>query len=298
VRQNGSLVSDRFLRFDYTHYEALTAEQLEEIETQANAAILRDMPVSTLVTDLEAAKATGAKALFEEKYGKVVRVVSVGDFSSELCGGTHVSASGVIGSLKIISDESIGSGIRRITAVTGMSTIHMLQEMHRTVEALSGKLAVKPVMLVQKVESMEEEIKELKRQIDAMSREKLADSIDSVIAKKALAGGINLYVGKLDGEDMNHLREAGDKYKDSDPNAVFIVFSQAAEDKVQLLCMIGEEAQKKKLHAGRIVKELAAIVGGSGGGRPNMAQAGGKDPSKIPAAAEAAVDVVTKMIGA
>ena len=298
VRQNGSLVSDRFLRFDYTHYEAPTAEQLEEIETQANAAILRDMPVSTLVTDLEAAKATGAKALFEEKYGKVVRVVSVGDFSSELCGGTHVSASGVIGSLKIISDESIGSGIRRITAVTGMSTIHMLQEMHRTVEALSGKLAVKPVMLVQKVESMEEEIKELKRQIDAMSREKLADSIDSVIAKKALAGGINLYVGKLDGEDMNHLREAGDKYKDSDPNAVFIVFSQAAEDKVQLLCMIGEEAQKKKLHAGRIVKELAAIVGGSGGGRPNMAQAGGKDPSKIPVAAEAAVDVVTKMIGA
>ncbi|MBR0107659.1 MAG: alanine--tRNA ligase, partial [Pyramidobacter sp.] len=298
VRQNGSLVSDRFLRFDYTHYEAPTAEQLEEIETQANAAILRDMPVSTLVTDLEAAKATGAKALFEEKYGKVVRVVSVGDFSSELCGGTHVSASGVIGSLKIISDESIGSGIRRITAVTGMSTIHMLQEMHRTVEALSGKLAVKPVMLVQKVESMEEEIKELKRQIDAMSREKLADSIDSVIAKKALAGGVNLYVGKLDGEDMNHLREAGDKYKDSDPNAVFIVFSQAAEDKVQLLCMIGEEAQKKKLHAGRIVKELAAIVGGSGGGRPNMAQAGGKDPSKIPAAAEAAVDVVTKMIGA
>ena len=298
VRQNGSLVSDRFLRFDYTHYEAPTAEQLEEIETQANAAILRDMPVSTLVTDLEAAKATGAKALFEEKYGKVVRVVSVGDFSSELCGGTHVSASGVIGSLKIISDESIGSGIRRITAVTGMSTIHMLQEMHRTVEALSGKLAVKPVMLVQKVESMEEEIKELKRQIDAMSREKLADSIDSVIAKKALAGGINLYVGKLDGKDMNHLREAGDKYKDSDPNAVFIVFSQAAEDKVQLLCMIGEEAQKKKLHAGRIVKELAAIVGGSGGGRPNMAQAGGKDPSKIPAAAEAAVDVVTKMIGA
>ena len=298
VRQNGSLVSDRFLRFDYTHYEAPTAEQLEEIETQANAAILRDMPVSTLVTDLEAAKATGAKALFEEKYGKVVRVVSVGDFSSELCGGTHVSASGVIGSLKIISDESIGSGIRRITAVTGMSTIHMLQEMHRTVEALSGKLAVKPVMLVQKVESMEEEIKELKRQIDAMSREKLADSIDSVIAKKALAGGINLYVGKLDGEDMNHLREAGDKYKDSDPNAVFIVFSQAAEDKVQLLCMIGEEAQKKKLHAGRIVKELAAIVGGSGGGRPNMAQAGGKNPSKIPAAAEAAVDVVTKMIGA
>jgi len=298
VRQNGSLVSDRFLRFDYTHYEAPTPEQLEEIETQTNAAILADMPVSTLVTDLETAKASGAKALFEEKYGKVVRVVSVGDFSSELCGGTHVSASGVIGCLKIVSDESIGSGIRRITAVTGMNTVRLLQELNRTAEALSAKLAVKPAMFVRKVESMEEEIKELKRQIDAMSRAKLADSIDSVVAKKALDGGINLYVGKLDGEDMNHLREAGDKYKDRDPNAVFIVFSKAAEDKVQLLCMVGEEALKKKLHAGKIVKELAAIVGGSGGGRPNMAQAGGKEPAKIPEAAEAALGIVSRMIGA
>ena len=148
------------------------------------------------------------------------------------------------------------------------------------------------------VTKMEEEIKELKRQIDALTRAKLADSIDSVIAKKALDGGVNLYVGVLDGEDMNHLREAGDKYKDKDTNAVFIVFSKAAEDKVQLLCMVGEEALKKKLHAGKIVKELAAIVGGSGGGRPNMAQAGGKDPAKIREAAEAAVGIVSRMIGA
>ena len=298
VRQNGSLVTDRFLRFDYTHYEAPTPEQLEEIELQANSAILADMPVSTLVTDIETAKASGAKALFEEKYGKVVRVVSVGDFSSELCGGTHVCASGVIGSLKIVSDESIGSGIRRITAVTGMGTVRLLQELNRTAEALSAKLAVKPAMLIHKVESMEDEIKELKRQIDALTRAKLADSIDSVIAKKALDGGVNLYVGVLDGEDMNHLREAGDKFKDKDANAVFIVFSKAAEDKVQLLCMVGEEALKKKLHAGKIVKELAAIVGGSGGGRPNMAQAGGKDPAKISEAAEAAVGIVSRMIGA
>ena len=202
------------------------------------------------------------------------------------------------GCLKIVSDESIGSGIRRITAVTGMNTVRLLQELNRTAEALSAKLAVKPAMFVRKVESMEEEIKELKRQIDAMSRAKLADSIDSVVAKKALDGGINLYVGKLDGEDMNHLREAGDKYKDRDPNAVFIVFSKATEDKVQLLCMVGEEALKKKLHAGKIVKELAAIVGGSGGGRPNMAQAGGKEPAKIPEAAEAALGIVSRMIGA
>ena len=298
VRQNGSLVTDRFLRFDYTHYEAPTPEQLEEIELQTNAAILADMPVSTLVTDIETAKASGAKALFEEKYGKVVRVVSVGDFSSELCGGTHVCASGVIGSLKIVSDESIGAGIRRITAVTGMNTVRLLQELNRTAEALSAKLAVKPAMLIKKVESMEDEIKDLKRQIDALTRAKLADNIDSVIAKKALDNGVNLYVGVLDGEDMNHLREAGDKFKDKDANAVFIVFSKADEDKVQLLCMVGEEALKKKLHAGKIVKELAAIVGGSGGGRPNMAQAGGKDPAKIREAAEAAVGIVNRMIGA
>ncbi len=298
VRQNGSLVTDAFLRFDYTHYEAPSVEQIEEIERRANAAILADMPVSTVVTDIEAARATGAKALFEEKYGKVVRVVSVGDFSKELCGGTHVSSSGVIGSLSIVGDESIGSGVRRVTAVTGMGAVRMNRQLRRVTDALSQKLAVRPEMLVRKVESMEEELKGLKRQIETLSRARLADSIDSVVAKKSLPGGVNLYVGRVDGSDMNLLRESGDKYKDGDPNAVFIVFSGAADGKVQLLCMVGSEALKKKLHAGRIVKELAAIVGGSGGGRPNMAQAGGKDPSKIPEAAKAAAGIVTKMIGA
>ncbi len=298
VRQNGSLVTDAFLRFDYTHYEAPSAGQLEEVERQANAAIIADMPVSTLVTGLETAKATGAKALFEEKYGKVVRVVSVGDFSKELCGGTHVSSSGVIGSLAIVGDESIGSGVRRVTAVTGMGAVRLHQRLRRVTEELSRRLAAKPETLVQKVASMEEELRGLKRQIESMSRAKLAGSIDSVVAKKTLSGGVNLYLGRVDGEDMNLLRETGDSYKDKDPKAVFIVFSKAGDDKVQILCMVGEEAQRRKLHAGRIVKELAAIVGGSGGGRPNMAQAGGRDPSKIPEAAEAAVAIVSKMIGA
>ncbi len=299
VRQNGSLVSDRFLRFDYTHYEAPRREQLEEIETLTNAAILADRPVTTVVTDLEAAKASGAKALFEEKYGQTVRVVSVGDFSSELCGGTHVPSSGTIGSLKIVGEESIGSGIRRITAVTGMTTVRLLQELSRTADELSARLAVKRPLLIEKVKGMEEEIKALKRQIDEMSRAELAGSIDGLIAKKTLAGGaVNLYIGRVDGQDMDLLRESGDKFKDGDPKAVFVIFSKAAEDKVQILCMLGEEAQKKKLHAGRIVKELAALVGGSGGGRPNMAQAGGREPGKIDEAIAAAVDIVAKFIGA
>ena len=146
---------------------------------------------------------------------------------------------------------------------------------------------------------MEEEIKALKRQIDEMSRAELAGSIDGLIAKKTLAGGaVNLYIGRVDGQDMDLLRESGDKFKDGDPKAVFVIFSKAAEDKVQILCMLGEEAQKKKLHAGRIVKELAALVGGSGGGRPNMAQAGGREPGKIDEAIAAAVDIVAKFIGA
>lgn len=296
VRQNGSLVSDRFLRFDYTHYEAPSPEQLDEIELLANAAILTNTPVTTIETDLETAKATGAKALFEEKYGNRVRVVSVGDISSELCGGTHVSASGVIGSMKIVSEESIGAGVRRITAVTGLGTVKMLQEFSHTIEALSAKLNVKPALLIDKIKSMSDEIKDLKHQIDDMSRAKLANSIDSIIVKKALSDGITLYIGCVDKQDINLLRESGDKFKDKDPGAVFVVFSKASDTKVQILCMLGDAALKKKLHAGKIIKELAAIVGGSGGGRPNMAQAGGKDPSKIPAAAKAAYDIVSKML--
>lgn len=297
VRQNGSLVSDRFLRFDYTHYESPTPDQLEEIEILTNSVILSDLPVSTDVMDIEAAKATGAKALFEEKYGKVVRVVSVGDFSKELCGGTHVSSSGTIGCLKIISDESIGSGVRRVTAVTGMGTLKLLQELNHVAEGLSAKLGVKPALLLDRVCSLEDDLKKAQRQIDELERAKLAGSIDSIVAKKSLGDGINLYIGQVDGQDMNLLRESGDKFKDRDPGAVFIVFTKTDDGRVQILCMLGQDALKKKLHAGKIVKELAAIVGGSGGGRPNMAQAGGKNPEKIKDAAIAAPRIVTTMMG-
>lgn len=299
VRQNGSLVSDRFLRFDYTHFEALNREQIEEVEMLANAAILANKTVTTVESDLETAKASGAKALFEEKYGDRVRVVSVGDVSSELCGGTHVAASGMIGSLKIISEESIGSGIRRITAVTGMNAFQMFQTLSESAIDLSARLCVKPARFIEKIESMEKEIKDLKRQVTEMSRANLSGKIDDVVTKRSLAdGAVNLYVGRVDGQSIDLLRESGDKIKDLDPKAVFIVLSKSGDDKVQILSMVGEEALRKKLHAGKIVKEIAAIVGGGGGGRPNMAQAGGKDPSKISAAIEAAEAIVSKFIGA
>lgn len=298
VRQNGSLVTDQFLRFDYTHYETPTPRQLTEIERLVNRAVLSDTPVSTRVTDIETAKASGAKALFEEKYGAVVRVVSVGDISSELCGGTHVRSSGTIGCLKIIGEESIGAGIRRITATTGLGTLKLLQELSAVTGELSTRLNVKPAQLAEKVTALEDEIKGLQRKIENISRAQLAGSIDDVMVKKSLEGGINLYTGAVEEKSMNLLREAGDAFKARDPHAVFLVLSKSGSDKVQILCMLGDEALKKNLHAGNIVRQLAAIVGGSGGGRPNMAQAGGKNPEKVGEALRAAVDIVSKMIGA
>lgn len=298
VRQNGSLVTDQFLRFDYTHYETPTPRQLTEIERLVNRAVLSDTPVSTRVTDIETAKASGAKALFEEKYGAVVRVVSVGDISSELCGGTHVRSSGTIGCLKIIGEESIGAGIRRITATTGLGTLKLLQELSAVTGELSTRLNVKPAQLAEKVTALEDEIKGLQRKIENISRAQLAGSIDDVMVKKSLEGGINLYTGAVEEKSMNLLREAGDAFKARDPYAVFLVLSKSGSDKVQILCMLGDEALKKNLHAGNIVRQLAAIVGGSGGGRPNMAQAGGKNPEKVGEALRAAVDIVSKMIGA
>ena len=298
VRQNGSLVTDQFLRFDYTHYETPTPRQLTEIERLVNRAVLSDTPVSTRVTDIETAKASGAKALFEEKYGAVVRVVSVGDISSELCGGTHVRSSGTIGCLKIIGEESIGAGIRRITATTGLGTLKLLQELSAVTGELSTRLNVKPAQLAEKVTALEDEIKGLQRKIENISRAQLAGSIDDVMVKKSLEGGINLYTGAVEEKSMNLLREAGDAFKARDPYAVFLVLSKSGSDKVQILCMLGDEALKKNLHAGNIVRQLADIVGGSGGGRPNMAQAGGKNPEKVGEALRAAVDIVSKMIGA
>ena len=201
--------------------------------------------------------------------------------------------------MKIVSEESIGSGIRRITAVTGLNSFKLLQTLSQTVADLSARLCVKPARFIEKIESMDKEIKDLKRQITEMSRSNLSGKIDEFIAKCPVAGGlVNLYVGRVDGQELDLLRESGDKIKDKDPKAVFLVLSKADENKVQVLCMLGDEALKQKLHAGRIVKEVAAIVGGSGGGRPNMAQAGGKDPAKIDEAVRAAESIVTQFIGA
>ncbi len=298
VRQNGSLVSEQFLRFDYTHFKALDREQIEEVEVMVNAAVMANLPVTTQLTDIETAKASGAKALFEEKYGNQVRVVSVGDFSSELCGGVHVASSGEIGLVKIVGEESIGSGIRRITAVTGGNAVRTFQTMAATLGDLSQKLSVQPLRFVERIEAMEQENRELKKRLDDMTRSKLSGQLDHMLKKEPIAKGVTLFSGRVDGQSPELLREACDRIKDADPGAALLLISKTDDDKVQILCMLGQEAQKAGLHAGSIVKALASIVGGSGGGRPNMAQAGGKDPTKIDQALAAAPGILSELMGA
>lgn len=292
VRQNGSLVTPDVLRFDYTHYEALSTEQILSIEKRANAEVLKNEALLISEMSLDDAKAAGAKALFEEKYGDVVRVVTSGTYSCELCGGTHVERTGDIGLIKVVSEESIGSGIRRITAVTGLNALNLFQNLATVTDRLSSRLGARPEEFSKRLDAMDNEIHSLRRDVERLSREALFDSLENAVATHSLAENVTLHLGRFDGQDMGQLREAGDKIKDKDSLSVVLFFSKTQDEKAQVLCMVGEEALKKGCHAGTIVKAAAALVGGGGGGRPNMATAGGKDPSKIDAALAAAPELV------
>lgn len=291
VRQNGSLVSAQSLRFDYTHFEALTEEQIAAVEKLANHHVLADHQSQIRITSLAEAKASGAKALFEEKYGAEVRVLSLGDFSCELCGGTHVQSTGQIGLIKIVGEESIGSGVRRLTAVTGMNALQFVQDLARRQNSLCRHLNAKPEGLLARFENLEKEVKELRKAKEALEREKVAQSLDQAMKPQTLSNGTLLFCARIDGQSGDGLRSAADKLKDSNPDSVVLLLSCDGE-KVAVLCMVGDQALKKGYHAGQIVKKAATIVGGGGGGRPNMAQAGGKDPSKIDQVLEEAVQLV------
>lgn len=295
VRQNGSLVSDKFLRFDYTHFEPLSLSDQDEVELMVNQEIQDNTPLGVEETDLATAKGKGAKALFEEKYGDKVRVVSVGDFSSELCGGVHVRSTGEIGLFKIISDESIGSGIRRITAITGMNAFINYQNITSTLKELSVKLGVRPARLIEKIEAMEVENRELSKEKQRHSLKSAMEELRKKVVKIELPMGISLYTASIDGIDPDQLREIGDSIKDKDPLSVALLVSND-EERTQMICMLGAESVKIGLHAGKIVKEVSSIFGGKGGGKPNMAQAGGARSGKVKDALSQAPDIVKRFL--
>ena len=296
VEQAGSFVSDGRLRFDFSHNQAMTADEIKKVEEIVNKEIREDLTVRTDVMSLEDAKKTGAMALFGEKYGESVRVVNMGDWSIELCGGTHVPHTGVIGTFKIVSEQGIAAGVRRIEALTSIGAAEYFADVeNKLIEA--AKLAkTEPAKLADKITSMLEEIKALQAENNSLKDKIAKAAAGSAETDVVEIGDIKVLPMAVQGVDPNALRTLGDDYKAKLGKAVIIMGSDLGGGKVSLIVMASDDAVKAGIHAGNIIKAIAPIVGGGGGGRPNMAQAGGKDASKIQDALKAGVEEVKKQL--
>ena len=283
VEQAGSYVDAERLRFDFTHFSALSKEELKQVENIVNEKIAECLPVVAKNMPIEEARKTGAAALFGEKYGDVVRVVSMGDFSVEFCGGTHVSNTGVISALKIISETGVAAGVRRIEALTSKGLLKYYDDMEKKLQEAASLVKATPNQLSDKIRHLQAENKDLHSELESvkskMAKEAMGDVSDQVTEVK----GVKLIAAKVDDVDMNGLRDLGDQLKEKLGEGV-IVLASAAGGKVSLVAMATDEAVKKGAHAGTLIKGIAGLVGGGGGGRPNMAQAGGKNPDGIDAA--------------
>lgn len=281
VEQAGSLVNENHLRFDFTHFQALTEEEINQVENIVNEKIAENLPVITSVMTIEEAKKTGAMALFGEKYGEKVRVVNISEFSKEFCGGTHVGNTGEIRLFKIVSESGVAAGVRRIEALTGDAVMNYYTELEKRLYEAAKAAKTEPAKLVNRIEGLLEEIKTLHSENESLKSKLANNSLGDVMGKVEQINGFNVLATKVDGVDMNGLRNLGDSLKEKMSCAVIALASAQGTDKVNLIVMADEEAVKKGAHAGNIIKAIAPIVGGGGGGRPNMAQAGGKNPSGI-----------------
>ncbi|MBE5969136.1 MAG: alanine--tRNA ligase [Lachnospiraceae bacterium] len=291
VEQAGSFVNGERLRFDFTHFQALTKDELKKVETIVNEKIAEFIEVVTKEMSFEDAKKTGAMALFGEKYGDTVRVVSMGDFSIELCGGTHVSNTGNIGSFKIVSESGIAAGVRRIEAITGTGVKKYYDELEIELENAAKAAKCEPKALAEKIASLMDEIKKLNSENEKLKSKLANDSLGDV-SNAAVEIGSFKYIGtKVEDVDMNALRNLGDKLKGQIGSGIVVLASSQGADKVNLIAMATDDAIKAGAHAGNLIKEIASLVGGGGGGRPNMAQAGGKNVAGIDEALKKALEV-------
>ena len=295
VEQKGSLVTPDRLRFDFAHFSAMTAEELAKVETIVNEEIAKNHPVITEVMNIEKAKASGAMALFGEKYEDDVRVVSMGDFSKELCGGTHVANTGNIVTFKILSESGIAAGVRRIEALTGEGAFAHYKHMERMLAYAAKTMKATPDNLAEKIEHMLAEMKALQSELESLKSKAAKEALGDVMNQVEDVKGIKLLATSVEGVDMNGLRELGDQLKDKLGEGVIVIASNAG-DKVSLIAMATDDAMAKGAHAGNLIKGIAGFVGGGGGGRPNMAQAGGKNPAGIPDAIAKAKDVLAEQI--
>ena len=280
VEQKGSLVTPTRLRFDFAHFQPMTAEEIQKVEALVNQEIQAALPVVTQVMGIEEAKKSGAMALFGEKYGEEVRVVSMGEFSKELCGGTHVANTSQITLFKIISEAGVAAGVRRIEALTGNNVIQYYRQMEENLHQLAKTLKTTPAELSDRAEHLLKEVKELQSENESLKSKLAQESLGDVSDQVTEVKGVKVLAAAVDGVDMNGLRDLGDQLKEKLGEGV-VVLASSMGGKVSLLAMATPGAMEKGAHAGNLIKAAAAIVGGGGGGRPNMAQAGGKNPEKI-----------------
>ena len=295
VEQAGSSVNEDRLRFDFTHFSAMTPEELKKVEEIVNEKIAAALPVVVKNMPIEEAKKTGAQALFGEKYGDIVRVVNMGDFSIEFCGGTHVQNTSEIAAFKIISETGVAAGVRRIEALTSEGLMKYYDELEEKLKNAAHLLKATPDNLADKITHLMSENKALHSEVESLKSRMAQDAVGDVMDQVKEVKGVKLLAAEVDGVDMNGLRDLGDQLKEKLGDGV-VVLASANEGKVSLMATATEGAMKKGAHAGNLVKGIAGCVGGGGGGRPNMAQAGGKNPAGIKDALEKAAEVLEGQI--
>ena len=295
VEQAGSFVNEERLRFDFSHFSPMTPEEIQKVEDLVNESISNSLPVIIKNMPIEEARKTGAQALFGEKYGDIVRVVNMGDYSIEFCGGTHVSNTGEIGAFKILSESGVAAGVRRIEALTSKGLIHYYNELEHKMQEAAKMLKATPDNLIEKIGHLQTEAKELHSEVESLKSKLAKDAMGDVMNQVEEVNGMKVLAVRVDGVDMNGLRELGDQLKTKLGEGVVVIASET-DGKVSLMATVTDGAQKAGAHAGNLIKGIAALVGGGGGGRPNMAQAGGKNPAGIPDALAKVKEVVAEQI--
>ncbi len=290
VKQAGSLVTPERLRFDFTHYTALTEHEKDRIEEIVNTHIIENHPVETAEMDIDQAVASGAMALFDEKYGDMVRVVTVRDVSKELCGGTHTRASGDIGLFKIVSEAGIAAGVRRIEALAGRRAYQEVKREEKDLQEIARLLRSSDADIVGRVEKLMTQVRDMEKEIDRFKHKLQSSEAGDLIAGARDIEGVKVLVKRVDNMDPKDLRDFGDKLRDKLGSGI-LALGSARDDKVCLIVMVSKDLTTR-FPAGRIIKDMAVILGGTGGGKPDLAQSGGKDPSKLDEALEALYAII------
>ena len=291
VEQAGSSVNEERLRFDFSHFSAMTAEELQKVEEIVNEQIVAGLPVKVENMPIEEARKTGAQALFGEKYGDVVRVVNMGDYSIEFCGGTHVKNTNEIMAFKILSESGVAAGVRRIEALTSKGLIRYYDNLEKKLNEAAKVLKATPDNLAEKIAHLTAENKALHSEVESLKSKLAQDAMGDVMNQVQEIKGVKLLAAEVDGVDMNGLRDLGDQLKEKLGEGV-VVLASGNDGKVSLMVTATDAAMKQGAHAGNLVKAIAGLVGGGGGGRPNMAQAGGKNPAGIQEALKKAAEVL------